>query len=582
MRTQNCCLSTSSEIYLRTGLSDMAVKMKLVYSAEIQVVADTGRVPLNLFSALLVWRSELSFEAKSAEGLHVHVQAQARVAPSLGEAHLADRLQLKLGEELDAVECCSLHHAVLDSMKEGDYLNRFDSVGEDAPPEIAVKVCQHEDKALLYSATGFASPMQRSMPRRGDVLYSFFKPLPRHDSTTAHIVEWSYYSRKSVGVGTAHCLANTGLFELSDPLMRTCVFDIVKEHWQQWYAEHHDDPLPAPEEGGAAADPERVPKRRRVGQRPTLELYSYPMTWPDPVDPAIANPEESDLPHGQRQLFGHVELDKEQKHEIAFRTPAPKGKQRQQRRRAKGPVLVLPWGEEVQVDEDFLDDVERELEGLPGIPERDEGDGWEDTDDGGDHISCPSEQSVFTDVLELDEDGTELPQPPDLAIQQDDDGEEEAEDGDGEEAGLDKRLSNFMDHAIDRRREAMQAAIEQARAVSGRLTEPGVISLVRSTAGDLHFVMWVYGSHARILRIDTKGRIIPLVYSRDKPVPFDDALLLIADTKAVYVKTVRMEMPEWALLVFDWFAISRAACTRDEGPLRNLQTFSGRGGPAQT
>ena len=65
-----------------------SVHWKLAQSRrdELETVRGTGRVPLNLFSLLLLWRSAVTFESKSMEGARVVLQALFQALPLLAVA----------------------------------------------------------------------------------------------------------------------------------------------------------------------------------------------------------------------------------------------------------------------------------------------------------------------------------------------------------------------------------------------------------------------------------------------------------------------------------------------------------------
>ena len=71
LATPDCCLQSRHTVYQHTGVSDMALKMKHAFKNEFEEVAASGRVPVNLFGALLAWRSHLFWEAKSTEVLQL-------------------------------------------------------------------------------------------------------------------------------------------------------------------------------------------------------------------------------------------------------------------------------------------------------------------------------------------------------------------------------------------------------------------------------------------------------------------------------------------------------------------------------
>ena len=119
-----CCLRAPAP-YLKIGYSDVSWKLLGLYEAEFGVVAATGKVPTNLYAALLVFRSTLRIDSQAAEGMHVVLQGMRRAAPLLGHALASDRLQLKLADPISPAECCAFHHLTMAEMGSQTNVHRF-------------------------------------------------------------------------------------------------------------------------------------------------------------------------------------------------------------------------------------------------------------------------------------------------------------------------------------------------------------------------------------------------------------------------------------------------------------------------
>lgn len=166
LRTPDCCLKTTRP-YLHTGISDLAWKLKSTHGDELATCAQShGKVPLRLYSMLLIWRSQLSFESKSMEGVHVALQQLARIAPRMGHALASDRLQLKLGSPISPSECCDFYNPAQLNIAETDSIGRFapPSLDTTAPAIAMPYQCEHNNPAAAYQVLGYLLPVQRLLP----------------------------------------------------------------------------------------------------------------------------------------------------------------------------------------------------------------------------------------------------------------------------------------------------------------------------------------------------------------------------------------------------------------------------------
>ena len=198
---KECCLK-APQPYLQSGLSDVAWKLKRTHADELNTVRLTGKVPLNLYSVLLVWRSQVVFESKSMEGLHVILQTMARVAPSMGHSLASDRMQIKLGDPISAYECCELHHVTKQAMATDAQLTRFVPTSYDLPAEIKFVPCEHSDIRLQHRASGFATPAQRIMIRTAATAYCFGSAISEEwcVGEVLYIVAWTYFSTRKLAL----------------------------------------------------------------------------------------------------------------------------------------------------------------------------------------------------------------------------------------------------------------------------------------------------------------------------------------------------------------------------------------------
>ena len=91
----------------------MFVKLRKCFASELQVVAQDGRVPLNLFDALLLIRAQLPLDVQEIEGMNSVLQVMGHRAHNMYVPLASDRLQLKKGDTITADECTSLHDNVM-------------------------------------------------------------------------------------------------------------------------------------------------------------------------------------------------------------------------------------------------------------------------------------------------------------------------------------------------------------------------------------------------------------------------------------------------------------------------------------
>ena len=103
-----CCLK-HKDTYL-------FVELRNCFTSELRAVAKEGKVPLNLFDALLVIRARLPLDLQEIEGMNSVLQVMGQRAHNMQVPLASDRLQLKKGDPITAEECTSLHDRVVVAM----------------------------------------------------------------------------------------------------------------------------------------------------------------------------------------------------------------------------------------------------------------------------------------------------------------------------------------------------------------------------------------------------------------------------------------------------------------------------------
>ena len=297
MQTAECCLKTPAP-YLHVGISDFSWKLKRMCEDELQTcLRSAGRVPLRLFSIVLLWRSQLTFESKSMEGVHVVLQTMSRAAPRLGHALASDRLQLKLGDPISPSECCELLHPAQQSMADTSSIARFEPMSSDnnLPRLDQPHHCEHTSPALSYRVLGFALPLQRAMPVGAKKAYLFSGPLNPRDclGKCAFIVAWSYYSSKYM----AQCriVGISGFLAEVKPMLPS-VYTTAKAELQRCLSLESEQEQRAPicttseattsssaESSIVAIETTNATPQKRArtikSARPTFTVFAYDLIW---------------------------------------------------------------------------------------------------------------------------------------------------------------------------------------------------------------------------------------------------------------------------------------------------------------
>mmetsp|Transcript_11024 Transcript_11024/g.29382 ORF Transcript_11024/g.29382 Transcript_11024/m.29382 type:complete len:224 (-) Transcript_11024:44-715(-) len=131
------------------------------------------------------------------------------------------------------------------------------------------------------------------------------------------------------------------------------------------------------------------------------------------------------------------------------------------------------------------------------------------------------------------------------------------------------RLVANLRAAHSDRIESVRAARAKAAECATNPMEQGHISLV-ATEFACCFVHWsdVASRQGRVLTIDTFGRVVSLMYAKDKPQDFSAANVLVKDTGVPYSKGPKGERPHmspWCLLLQALHRLAQHTGPQDEG-----------------
>lgn len=147
----DCCL------FLKD--TDLFVKLRKCFANELQVVAQTGKVPLKLFDALLI-RAQLPLDVQDIEGMDSVLQVMGQRAHNIMVPLASDRIPLKKGDPITAEECTSLHDSVMVAMAKGvESGRRLPVLPDRSPPELDVLPCHHVVGAMPIVCARFARAM---------------------------------------------------------------------------------------------------------------------------------------------------------------------------------------------------------------------------------------------------------------------------------------------------------------------------------------------------------------------------------------------------------------------------------------
>ncbi len=216
INTSDCCL--------RSNESDVPVKIKLIFPDELAVVADTGRVPLNLYHFVLMLRSQAPMDTQDVEGMNSTLQTMSKAAPRLQLPLASDRMQLKKGQKISATACQDLHQGVMEEATKDNYLNRFAIVACDAsPPEAGFKLCNHRFPEILEYGTRFAVGACRHKMIGAKYVFSFSSR-----EGVGFVMAWSYFYTVFVAVGDIKAaFGDDFTFDLKLPIEVVSLADFI-------------------------------------------------------------------------------------------------------------------------------------------------------------------------------------------------------------------------------------------------------------------------------------------------------------------------------------------------------------------
>ena len=565
--TNDCCLKAKTP-YSRGGVSDMAWKVKAIYFDEFQTVQNTGRVPLNLFSMLLVWRAQFSFEAKATEGMHVQLQRMARVAPHLGHPLASDRMQIKLGDDITPTECCELHHITQTEMSTQKHINRFGPIVlRDDSQGAGYKPCEHMKPQFAYHVTGFVQAAQPLLPRGAGKIYTFAAPLSADATSCAYITAWTYFSRRSLARGL-HTPGqdNVGTFKLKMPLELTCAYDVISAIVEDRLARASEPasltdgvqeatslamvgPL-----GGDGGEQLSGKRRRRVmladGDR-VLKMYAYNASWPD---------------LGDDELIAQIAMADVSTIEAKWQKPRSPKSRHAAADISEGATATddgLNQEKEAEAEDEDIDPDDWLAAELGRFMEED----LRSSDGEGDAVGFDAAAAAEADAAgagedaDIDEDGVDIPQaPPSWDV--DEGGAEASEAAEADGGELSQPLDDLRDvhnevrsRANDQRSKLGEAA-EKARACAGEPLQDRQISLVWHD-DDAIFVRWTDARkrEAQVISLDALNRVKAIVAFCSPKLKFAGARVIVVETGAVMQRVKgkeRPQMSEWCLKLRRW------------------------------
>ena len=128
------------------------------------------------------------------------LQSMCRAAACMGHGLASDRMQLKLGDDITAAECCEFHVCSVDQMSTREHLDRFKNSNPlHLPQELKELSCIHMKPVTMIRALGLTMPLQRVLPRGAATAYTFGRPL-LGVGDQIYLVAFTYFSRRSLAI----------------------------------------------------------------------------------------------------------------------------------------------------------------------------------------------------------------------------------------------------------------------------------------------------------------------------------------------------------------------------------------------
>ena len=211
--------------------SDIQWKLRIIFPSELQAVRDTGKVPSNLLTCMLVWRSHVPADTQVIERFNVVLQGMIRRWPGIGVALVFSCLQIKKGDPICAEECCEFQQAALSEIRRPEHGLRFDQlVLANAPLPATAKFCVQCASGPMKAAVGYRGPAARDLPIGAKYVISFVKFNKRNNGPhDAFIISWSWHSTRIVVEGRVTYVDNVGMFTLQVPATKNTLLGEIAD-----------------------------------------------------------------------------------------------------------------------------------------------------------------------------------------------------------------------------------------------------------------------------------------------------------------------------------------------------------------
>ncbi len=165
--TPDCCL--------RSKHADVAVKLRILYRADIDEAAQSGTCPKPLMFALLAVRAVLVGQTQDLERMNNMLVRMAERAPHMGLALASARMSMKKGRSVEAHACAAIVPAIREFMATYEHAQRFcPHVPDIAPPRVAHSLhCPHTFNAATVDGAALAYACKRVITTQAGHAYRF-------------------------------------------------------------------------------------------------------------------------------------------------------------------------------------------------------------------------------------------------------------------------------------------------------------------------------------------------------------------------------------------------------------------------
>ena len=209
--------------------ADVLQKSRQLHRVDWETIRDTGCIPPRLYAFLLLYRSRLTYQNQTVEGLISVMQRFASCMSSRAKRPgVSDKLRNKLGHGIALIDCVDLHPEVMSYLESEEQRNRWVPLHQRVPPEADPPL--PIDAGADFLSKRYENTIRYDLYGESGLTYVWSLVKMQHGSP-AFLICWSYGYRLLVCKGTIETNPPSFKFRATYPtnLLKDDIGAIIEE-----------------------------------------------------------------------------------------------------------------------------------------------------------------------------------------------------------------------------------------------------------------------------------------------------------------------------------------------------------------